>query len=102
MYSTVGQPYATALAELNSMKANATESAHLEILENQGVYETSFDDDDDDDEDDDDDDSDDESSTNTARAANKPKNRDNFICESVLATNLPTGPGIPTKVRKAA
>jgi len=60
------------------------------------------DDDDDDDEDDDDDDSDDESSTNTARAANKPKNRDNFICESVLATNLPTGPGIPTKVRKAA
>jgi len=55
------------------------------------------DDDDDDDEDDDDDDSDDESSTNTARAANKPKNRDNFICESVLATNLPTGPGIPTK-----
>jgi len=55
------------------------------------------DDDDDDDEADDDDDSDDESSTNTARAANKPKNRDNFICESVLATNLPTGPGIPTK-----
>ena len=51
VYSTVGQPYATALAELNSMKANATESAHLEILENQGVYETSFDDDDDDDED---------------------------------------------------
>jgi IAP75 family protein translocase len=27
----------------------------------------------------------------------KPKNKDNFICESVLATNLPTGPGIPTK-----
>jgi hypothetical protein len=50
VYSTVGQPYETALAELNTMKANVTESAHLEILENQGVYETSFDDEDEDDE----------------------------------------------------
>jgi|TARA_Y100001954_G_scaffold238182_1_gene304610 hypothetical protein len=33
-----------------------------------------------------------------SRGVNKPKNKDNFICESVLATNLPTGPGIPTKV----
>jgi hypothetical protein len=28
----------------------------------------------------------------------KAKSKDSFICESVLATNLPTGPGIPTKV----
>jgi hypothetical protein len=30
----------------------------------------------------------------------KSKSKDSFTCESVLATNLPTGPGIPTKVRK--
>jgi len=34
-----------------------------------------------------------------SRGVNKPKKKDNFICESVLATNLPTGPGIPTKVK---
>jgi len=34
-----------------------------------------------------------------SRGMNKPKKKDNFICESVLATNLPTGPGIPTKVK---
>ena len=29
----------------------------------------------------------------------KSRSKDSFTCESVLATNLPTGPGIPTKVR---
>jgi len=34
----------------------------------------------------------------SSRTTTKPKSKDSFICESVLATNLPTGPGIPTKV----
>ena len=33
------------------------------------------------------------------RKRKKTSNKDDFIVESVLATNLPTGPGIPSKVR---
>ena len=33
------------------------------------------------------------------RKRTKTSNKDDFIVESVLATNLPTGPGIPSKVR---
>ena len=35
---------------------------------------------------------------NSETRLKKPKSKDSFVCESVLATNLPTGPGIPTKV----
>ena len=54
---------------------------------------------DDDDDDDDDDDNEVREVTSQSVGPRKPRNKDNFICESVLATNLPTGPGIPTKVR---
>ncbi len=50
VYSTVGQPYTTALAELKAMQANISTSEHAKIIENQGVYETSFDDEDEEDE----------------------------------------------------
>merc|ERR1719409_1091597 len=50
-------------------------------------------DDDDDDEDEDDDDDDDDDDDAPRRAIKD----GNFIVESVLATNLPMGPGIPTK-----
>ena len=49
VYSTVGEPYTTALTELKSMRANASTTAHTQIIENQGVFETSFDEDEDDD-----------------------------------------------------
>jgi IAP75 family protein translocase len=52
------------------------------------------DDEDDDDDDDDDEDDDDDDDDETPRRKLK---EGNFIVESVLATNLPTGPGIPTK-----
>jgi len=35
----------------------------------------------------------------TSGKMKKSRSKDSFTCESVLATNLPTGPGIPTKVR---
>lgn len=60
-----------------------------------------YDDEDEDDEDEDDDEDDDSEVrqvTSQSVGPRKPRNKDNFICESVLATNLPTGPGIPTKV----
>jgi hypothetical protein len=61
-----------------------------------------YDDEDEDDEDEDDEDEDDDNEvgqvTSQSVGPRKPRNKDNFICESVLATNLPTGPGIPTKV----
>ena len=63
--------------------------------------EDDFDDDDmiEDDIDDEDIDEDDETGLGSGKGqSKKPKSRDSFICESVLATNLPTGPGIPTKV----
>lgn len=44
-------------------------------------------------------DADSEDISTGSRPSKKPRNKDSFICESVLATNLPTGPGIPTKVR---
>jgi cation-transporting ATPase 13A1 len=47
VYSTVGEPYATALAELKLMQANKSSTVHTQIIKNQGVFETSFDEDDD-------------------------------------------------------
>ena len=47
VYSTVGEPYATALAELKLMQANKSSTVHTQIIKNQGVFETSFEEDDD-------------------------------------------------------
>ena len=57
------------------------------------------DDDDDDEDDEDDDDDDDNDDDETKRKRRKTGNKDDFVVESVLVTNLPTGPGIPSKVR---
>ena len=98
-----------ALAEngqiLNS-ELNIAEEEEIDGTECEDAEADLVDDDDHDDDDDDNDDDDDvggyeEGAAQSTSTPNpkKPRNKDNFICESVLATNLPTGPGIPTKVR---
>ena len=92
------------LALLPHANENPTTVAEDDEFEEYEEYEDSDEDDDDDDEDDEDElDSTKNQKDSTplgdaSRKGKKPKNKDNFICESVLATNLPTGPGIPTKV----